>query len=132
MIFPRILFSFALALLAVASSTQAQTVRCRVEPFQGATLSKGALAYMRVVNTGDPCGLVNFGLPSERTNPAESGNITKQPVHGKAEFIPPEAKYVPTLGFVGEDEFEFEAYARGRSNQQVRLKVQVKVTVIAP
>jgi hypothetical protein len=127
----RVLCTCTLLLLAAAGSAQAQQ-RCRVEPFQGATLPQGAVAYMRVVNTGDPCVIVNFGLPSERANPAESGNITKQPAHGKAEFAAPEARYAPKLGYVGEDEFEFEAFAKGRVNQQVRLTVQVKITVTAP
>ena len=129
---PRFLGTCTLLLLAATGSAQAQQQRCRVEPFQGATLPQGAIAYMRMVNTGDPCTIVNFGLPSERANPAESGSITKQAAHGKAEFVAPEAKYAPKPGYVGEDEFEFEALAKGRIKQQVRLKVQVKVIVTAP
>ena len=76
--------------------------------------------------------IVNHGVPAERSNPADSSNITRQPAHGKAEFVAPHAKYTPDRGYVGEDEFEYEAFARGRSNQQVRLKVQVKVLIVAP
>lgn len=87
---------------------------------------------MHVVNTGTPCVIINHGLPAERSNPADSGNITKQAAHGKAEFVAPSAKYTPAQGYVGEDEFEYEAVARGRTSQQVRLKVRVKVLVVAP
>ena len=128
----RVLYPCTLLMLVAAGSAQGQPQRCHVEPFQGATLPQGAVAHMRVVNTGDLCALVNYGLPSEHANPADSGSITKQPTHGKAEFVAPNAKYAPDVGYVGEDEFEFEAFARGRVNQQVRLKVQVKVIVTAP
>jgi len=87
---------------------------------------------MVVVNTGTVCLISNYGVPSERSNPADSGKIIKNPAHGKAEFVAPHAQYTPAQGYVGEDEFEFEAFARGRSNQQVRLRVQVKVVVVAP
>jgi len=87
---------------------------------------------MRVANTASSCAITIYGLPSERASAADSGRITKQPTHGKAEFIAPDAKYTPKRGYVGEDSFEFEAFARGRSNQRAHLRVQVQVEVVAP
>lgn len=95
-------------------------------------MPQGAVTRMHVVNTGTSCSIVNHGVPAERSNPADSGNITRQAAHGKAEFVAPHAKYTAEQGYVGEDEFEYEALARGRSGQQVRLKVRVKVLVVAP
>ena len=126
------LLLYMLATVAPIGSALAQQPACRVEPFQGATLPQGAVARMHVVNTGTSCVIVNHGVPAERSHPADSGNITKQAAHGKAEFVAPQAKYTPEQGYVGEDEFEYEALARGRSNQQVRLKVRVKVLIVAP
>lgn len=74
----------------------------------------------------------HYGVPEERSNPADSGSITRPPAHGAAAFVAPHAKYTPAQGYVGEDEFEYEAFARSRSNQQVRLRIQVKVVVVAP
>ncbi|MBC8119629.1 MAG: Ig-like domain-containing protein [Burkholderiaceae bacterium] len=91
----------------------AQNSKCRVEPFQGATLPSGAVVQMRVVNTGAACAIVNYGVPAEKLNPADSGSITTQAAHGKAEFVAPAAKYTPERGFVGEDAFEYDAFARG-------------------
>ena len=87
---------------------------------------------MRVVNTGGSCSIANYGMPAERRNPADSGRMTKQPRHGKAEFVAPHAQYTPARGYVGEDEFEYEAIAQSPSNQHLRLKVLVKVLVVAP
>jgi hypothetical protein len=122
----------ALMVLTPTGLALAQQPRCRVEPFQGATLPQGTVARLHVVNTGSPCAIVNYGVPAERSNPADSGAITKQPAHGKAEFAAPQATYTPEPGFVGQDEFAYEALARGKSAQQVRLKVRVKVLVVAP
>ena len=87
---------------------------------------------MRVVNTGSPCLITSYGVPAERRNPADSGRITREPAHGKAEFVAPHARYTPARGYHGEDTFEYEAWAHGASVQQLRLKVQVKVLVVAP
>jgi hypothetical protein len=87
---------------------------------------------MHVANTGSPCAIANYGIPAELANPADSGSITKQPVHGKSEFVAPYAKYVPEPGYVGDDEFAYEAFARGRKDQQFRLKVHVKVSIVTP
>lgn len=129
---PRYLCLCMLAALAPIGSALAQQPECRFEPFQGATLPQGAVTRMRVVNTGTSCVMTVYGVPEERSNPAESGSITKPPARGKAEFVAPHAKYTPEQGYVGEDEFEYEAFARSRSNKKVRLKVQVKVLVVAP
>ena len=110
----------------------AQTHACVVEPFQGATLAQGAVARMRVANTASSCAITLYGLPSERANPADSGHITKQPLHGEAEFVAPAAKYTPKRDYVGEDAFALEAFASGKSNQRVHLRVQVQVQVVAP
>ena len=130
-------FSLVFAwLLACAAAcivpASAKSPACSVKPFQGASLPQGAVAQMRIVNTGQACVISSYRLPAEHANPADSGRITRQPGHGKAEFAAPHAKYTPEAGYVGKDEFEFEAFARGRSNQNVRLKVQVQVQVVAP
>ncbi len=128
----RHLFLGMLVALAPIGSALAQQPECRVSSFQGATLPQGAVARMRVVNKGPSCAIANYGVPEERSNPADSGSITKPPAHGTAEFVAPNAEYTPAPGYVGEDEFEYEAFARSRTNQQVRLRVQVKVLVVAP
>jgi len=87
---------------------------------------------MHVVNSGAACAITTFGIPAERRNPAESGAITSDPLHGSAEFNAPQARYTPTPGFVGDDEFAFEAIAKGNNvSQPVRLKVRVLVHVRA-
>ncbi len=116
----------------VGDSAFAQSRDCRVEPFSGATMPQGADTTMRLTNTGKACTIINFGVGADRSNPAQSGNITKPPAHGKAEFKPPRAAYTPEPGYAGEDAFEYEAFARGQSNQPVRLLVRVKVSVTAP
>ena len=121
-----------LAFLALSGSALAQQADCRVEPFQGATSPQGAVARMRVVNTGSACLITNYGVPSERRNPADAGRITREPAHGKSEFVAPHARYTPAKGYAGEDEFEYEALAHATNNQRIRLKVQVKVLVVAP
>ena len=84
------------------------------------------------VTAGSSCSIVNYGVPSERSHPADSGKITQRAVHGTAEFVAPKATYRPNPGYVGADEFEYEALARSTSDKQVRLKVRVRVTVTAP
>ncbi len=129
---PRYVFLSALVLVTPISSAFAKEPACRVEPFRGATLPQGTVARMYVVNLGKPCLIANHGVPEDRSNAADSGRITKQPAHGKVEFVAPHAKYTPEQGYVGEDEFTYEAFARGKGAQQVRLKVQVKVKVAGP
>ncbi len=104
--------------LAPMCSALAQQPDCLVSSFQGATLPQGAVVKMRVVNTGAACVIVNYGVPVERGNPADSGSITKPAAHGAAEFVAPNAKYTPAQGYAGEDEFEYEAFARNRSDRQ--------------
>lgn len=126
----------ALSMLAVAlpgaGVARAEPQGCRIEPFRGATSAQGAVAKIHVVNDGRPCAIANYGLPGERRHPAESGTITRQAEHGKAEFVAPHARYVPQSGFAGVDAFAYEARARGLNDQPVRLKVQVRVFVVAP
>jgi len=129
---PRCVLLCTVVFLGPAGPALAKKPVCHVEPFRGATLPQGTVARMHVVNTGKPCLIANHGVPEERRNPSDSGKITKQPTHGKAEFVAPHAKYTPEPGHVGEDEFNYEAFARGKGEQQVRLKVQVKVVVVAP
>lgn len=122
-----------MVVIAGASTVSvAQTLACRVESFQGATLPQGATAHMSVVSGSRACSISNFGVPAERRNLAESGSITVKPQHGVAEFLAPKASYRPELGYVGEDEFSYEAYAKGNIDQQLHLRVRVKVTVVAP
>lgn len=126
------LFGLVLVVTGMSGAARAQSSDCRVEPFSGATMPQGADATMRLVNTGKTCTIINFGVGADRSHPAQSGNITKPPAHGKAEFKPPRAAYTPEPGYVGDDAFEYEAFARGQTNQPVRLLVRVKVTVTAP
>lgn len=128
---PRAFIACTLLVLVPAVPAPAQNSKCRVEPFQGATLPSGAVVQMRVVNTGAACAIVNYGVPAEKLNPADSGSITTQAAHGKAEFVAPAAKYTPERGFVGEDAVEYDAFARGNTGQPVSLKVKVKVVVVA-
>jgi hypothetical protein len=127
----RAVITLFVALLGLVAAT-VQAAECQVEPFQGAMSSQGAVAHMRTANTARSCAITVYGVPSERANAADSGRITKQPRHGKAEFVAPQAKYRPEPGYVGDDEFEFEAFARSASERQVRLKVRVQVQVVAP
>jgi hypothetical protein len=121
-----------LAPTAGAGSASAQSPACMVEPFQGATLPHGAVARMRVASNGRACAFSLYGVPGERANPAESGRVTKQALHGQAEFVAPRAAYTAKPGYVGDDAFELEAFASGRDHQQVHLKVRVSVQVVAP
>jgi hypothetical protein len=125
-----------LTLVAVASlgmTAMAQTnPNCRIEPFQGATLPQGAVAHMTISAKGASCSITNYGVPTDRRNPAYSGSITSPPSHGTATFAAPLATYTPETGFAGEDEFAYEAIGKGNIDQQVRLRVRVKVNVLAP
>lgn len=127
-------FARALAALALAATglDALGQARCKVEPFQGAALPGGAVTQMSVVNNAKYCAITNYGVPAERQNPADSGNILLAPAHGTAVFVPPQVQYSPQPGYVGEDEFKYEAFARGNINQQIRLLVTVKVNVRAP
>jgi hypothetical protein len=84
------------------------------------------------VAAGSSCSIVSYGKPSERAHPADSGRVTRQPAHGKAEFVAPKVTYTPDRGYAGADEFEYEAFARATSDRPVQLKVRVKVQVTAP
>jgi hypothetical protein len=119
-------------MLAYAGAAVARGPGCRVEPFDGASTTQGAIARMHVINTARGCTIVNLGAPAERRNPAQSGAITEQPKHGSATFVAPDTIYTPERGYVGDDEFAYEAFARGAGDRPVRLKVRVKVTVVAP
>jgi hypothetical protein len=126
---PAVALLFAILL---PPSATAASIGCRIDRFDGAATPQGAVTRMHVVNTGHSCALATYGVPLERSNPATSGRITRTPVHGRADFIAPEARYTPSHGFVGEDEFDYEALAAGRKNEPLQLKVRVKVTVTAP
>jgi len=129
----RTLVSLAPLFVALASVSGTAIAResCQVAPFQGATSQQGAATTMQVA-AGGHCSIVNYGVPAERSQPAESGKVTKPPVHGKAEFVAPMVTYTPKGGYVGADEFEYEAVARSATDRHVRLKVRVKVDVTAP
>ncbi|VTU45121.1 hypothetical protein SRS16P2_00012 (plasmid) [Variovorax sp. SRS16] len=119
-------------LVAAAASPPAFAQKtCRIDSLRGATLPQGTSTKMHVVNDGSACVMANYGEAADKTGPADSGSITRQPTHGKAEFVPPEARYTPEPGYVGDDEFEYEAFARART-QQDRLKLHVNVVVTAP
>lgn len=122
----------ALVFSTSVTSASAQTSACRVDPFRGATTPQGAVARMSLINRGASYSITNYGLPAERGNPADSGSITVKPSHGTAEFVAPQARYMPAPGFAGDDEFTYEAFARGANDQQLRLKVRVQIQVVAP
>jgi hypothetical protein len=124
----------ALAALVPASAAWAQAAppACRVPVFRGATLPAGADAEMHVVNTGQPCTIANWGMFTERQNPAYAGEITRAPANGMAEFKSPRAAYTPKPGFAGEDYFEYQANAKGQSENALLFRVRVKVFVLAP
>lgn len=113
-------------------STSAEGRSCSTEPFRGATSPQGAVAHMRVTNSGQSCAIVNYGVPAGREHPAHAGSITVNPAHGQALFVAPQAAYTPAPGYVGPDAFEYEALAKDRNSQEVRLKVRVEVVVNAP
>ena len=115
--------------IAVNAETSAT---CRIEPFSGATLPQGAVAQMAIANTGEPCAITNYGVPSNRQNAAYSGSITSAATHGIASFTPPRATYTPQPGFVGDDKFAYTAMARSQNGQQITLRVRVEVKVVAP
>jgi hypothetical protein len=85
-----------------------------------------------MVNRGQTCQFLNYGVPEEKANPAQSGRIIKSPLQGQAVFKAPAALYTPNPGFVGTDAFEYEASALGRSGSPIRLTVRVTVEVAAP
>jgi Bacterial Ig domain len=111
---------------------QAAPSTCRVPAFRGAVQPAGADAEMHVVNTGQPCTIANWGVFTERQNPAFAGEITRAPASGTAEFKPPRAVYTPAPGFAGEDYFEYQANAKGPSENALLFRVRVKVFVKAP
>jgi hypothetical protein len=122
---------FALAPLGAALA-QSEQPACRVPSFRGATSPQGADAEMYVVNTGRPCTIINFGMLTERQNPAYLGRITRPPSIGTAEFKPPRAVYTPKPGYEGDDYFEYEANAKGPSENALLFRVRVKVFVKLP
>lgn len=126
-----VLMLFIAASLAVAANAQASKT-CHIGPFRGAASAQGAVAQMTVTNTGASCSITNYGVSSDRQQPAFSGSITSAPAHGTASFASPQAMYTPEPGFAGDDDFSYEALAKGNSGQPVTLRVRVKVKVVAP
>ena len=95
---------FVLLLAGAISPTTYAQKTCQIDSFRGATMPQGATTRMHVVNNGSTCVMANYGEAADKTGPADSGSITKQPLHGKAEFVPPEARYTAEPGYVGDDE----------------------------
>ncbi len=126
----RMLFG-GLLLAASGGAALGQNASCRVDPFQGAAAPQGAVTRMQIVNAGGSCFVAAYGAAAGRLILAQRGGITKQPAHGKAEFVAPRARYTPKPGYVGRDEFEVTAFALGPKGEQ-RLKVRVMVSVVAP
>jgi hypothetical protein len=120
------------ALLLGLAHAQPEQQACRVPAFRGAASPQGADAEMHIVNTGRACAISNYGMFTERQNPAFSGQITRAPTTGTAEFKPPRAVYTPEPGFEGEDYFEYEATAKGSNESALLFRVRVKVYVKAP
>ena len=120
-----------LLMVFAATAVQASERACDIQPFRGATSPAGADTTASMVNRGQSCRFVNYGLPEERANPAHSGRIIVTPKNGTASFQAPEAIYTPNRGFAGTDEFTYEAMAMGRGSAGVRLLVRVRVVVTA-
>jgi hypothetical protein len=118
--------------VAPCLAQQAAGSACRVGAFGGATSPQGTVVDVTMQNNGKRCEIPNFGVPSERANPADSGRIIRKPSHGVAAFAAPNATYLPNRDFVGVDEFQYEAWAAGRSAKQLRLLVNVRITVEQP
>lgn len=72
---PRGISVGALVILAPIGPALAQQASCSVEPVQGAMSAQGAVTRMHIVNTGSACVIVNYGVPLERSDPADSGTI---------------------------------------------------------
>ena len=123
---------FLSAVLLGSAHAQPESQACRVPAFRGAASPQGADAEMHIVNNGRACAISNFGMFTERQNPAFSGQITRAPTTGTAEFKPPRAVYTPKPGFEGEDYFEYEATAKGSNESALLFRVRVKVYVKAP
>src|SRR5437899_37150 len=90
----------ALPLQQVAGDQSAHQVRCAVPFFRGAATPEGATASMTTVSDGRPCGVMNWGVPTEGRNPATDGRITQPPKHGTAMFVAPRALYSAEAGYV--------------------------------
>src|SRR3982074_2606343 len=91
----------ALLLLQQAAGDQsAGQVRCAVPFFRGGGKAEGATATMTTVSDGRPCGVMNWGVPTEGRNPAADGRITQPPTHGTAMFVAPRALYSADSGYV--------------------------------
>ena len=124
--------ALAFMLAFAASTSHAQHEACVIAPYRGASSAEGAVAEVRMRNSGLPCVMPNYGAPNERRYPADSGRIVAPAKHGTARFVAPNATYLPAPGYTGDDEFQYEAYARGGGGASVRLLVTVKVRVQPP
>jgi len=123
-----------LALLLVvqaAGDQQPGAVRCAVPIFRTTGAPEGATATMTTVSDGRPCGVMNWGVPTEARNPASDGRITQPPKHGTAMFVAPRALYSAEAGYVGDDEFAYEATVTLASGASQTLHVKVAVDVRA-
>jgi TonB family protein len=120
----------ALPLQQVAGDQSAQ-VRCAVPFFRGAGTPEGATATMTTVSDGRPCGVMNWGVPTEGRNPATDGRITQPPKHGTAMFVAPRALYSAESGYVGDDEFAYEATVTNANGATLTMHVKVTVDVRA-
>jgi len=105
--------------------------RCEVPTFSGAMSPQGASATMTVVSDGLFCTVMNWGVPSERRNPATAGEITEFPRHGTAMFGGAAARYVADRGYVGRDAFAYRATAFGSDGLEHTMIVRVEVDVKA-
>src|SRR5438874_5596115 len=109
---------------------QPAQVRCAVPFFRGGA-TESATATMTTVSDGRPCGVINWGVPTEGRNPATDGRITQPPKHGTAMFVAPRALYSAEAGYVGDDEFAYEATVVNAGGASLTLHVKVTVDVRA-
>jgi hypothetical protein len=105
----------------VAPASPQATLSCEVPRFTGMTTGAGALATIRVVNTGNRCG-VRVTQPG--SFPFSSLSLTTSPVHGEVAIERSAFYYTPAGGFVGTDEFTIVSSPTG--------SVKVSVTVLPP
>jgi hypothetical protein len=83
-------------------------------------------------NNGYPCVMPNYGVPNEKRYPPTAAASSRPRGMAPRDSSAPNATYVPSPGFAGDDEFQYEAYARGGGGMPVRLLVTVKVRVQPP
>jgi Bacterial Ig domain len=103
------------------ASPLSATLACEVPHFSGMTTGAGAQATIRIVNTGNRCG-VRVALASNL--PFNTLALMKSPAHGNVTMEGSSFYYTPASGYVGSDEFTIASSPAG--------SVRVTVAVLPP